>query len=65
MRQKKIFPNIKIKFCVWHYKRALEMKKKNSSYSAEIKENNDSLYKGYKAISIFPFINPDYIIEIY
>jgi len=41
------------------------MKKKNSSYSAEIKENNDSLYKGYKAISIFPFINPDYIIEIY
>ena len=25
---KKIFPYIKIKFCIWHYKRALEIKKK-------------------------------------
>jgi len=30
-----------------------------------MKENYDALYKEYKAISNFPFINPDYIVEIY
>ena len=30
-----------------------------------MKANNDALYKEYKAISNFPFINPDYIVEIF
>ena len=30
-----------------------------------MKENYDALYKEYKAISNFPFINPDYIVEIF
>jgi len=29
-----------------------------------MKENYDALYKEYMAISNFPFINPDYIVEI-
>eukprot|EP00833_Pecoramyces_ruminatium_P003019 jgi/Orpsp1_1/1177051/evm.model.c7180000060003.1 len=60
---KKIFPYIKIRFCIWHYKRALETKK-NKLCNAEINSNKD-LYKEYKAISNFPFINPEYIFEIY
>jgi len=30
-----------------------------------MKENYDALYKEYKTISNFPFINPEYIAEIY
>jgi len=28
-------------------------------------KGNNVLYKEYKVISNFPFINPDYIVEIY
>ncbi|KAG4103990.1 hypothetical protein H8356DRAFT_1419930 [Neocallimastix lanati (nom. inval.)] len=37
---KKIFPNINIKYCVWHYKRSLE-KQKNILCYHEVKNNND------------------------
>ena len=60
---KKIFPNIKIKFCVWHFKRALE-NKRNKLCNGEMDANKD-LCKEYKAISNLPFIYPDYIAEVY
>ncbi|KAG4082774.1 hypothetical protein H8356DRAFT_1437484 [Neocallimastix lanati (nom. inval.)] len=37
---KKVFPNINIKYCVWHYKRSLE-KQKNILCYHEVKNNND------------------------
>ncbi|KAG4091643.1 hypothetical protein H8356DRAFT_1430122 [Neocallimastix lanati (nom. inval.)] len=37
---KKVFPNINIKYCVWHYKRSLE-KQKNILRYHEVKNNND------------------------
>ncbi|KAG4090219.1 hypothetical protein H8356DRAFT_1431413 [Neocallimastix lanati (nom. inval.)] len=37
---KKVFPNIDIKYCVWHYKRSLE-KQKNILCYHEVKNNND------------------------
>ena len=40
MPQKKVFPNINIKYCVWHYKRSLE-KQKNILCYHEVKNNND------------------------
>ncbi|KAG4103920.1 hypothetical protein H8356DRAFT_1029838 [Neocallimastix lanati (nom. inval.)] len=52
---KKVFPNINIKYCVWHYKRSLE-KQKNILCYHEVKNNND-VYIYYKAISNLPFIN--------
>ena len=61
--KKKIFPNIKIKFCVWHFKRALE-NKRNKLCNEEM-DANKNLYKEYKAISNLPFINPNYIAEVY
>ena len=58
-----IFPNIHIKYCVWHFKRSLEIQK-NRLCSNEI-DNNNNLYEFYKAISNFPFINPGYIFIIF
>ncbi|KAG4096998.1 hypothetical protein H8356DRAFT_1291974 [Neocallimastix lanati (nom. inval.)] len=60
---KKVFPNINIKYCVWHYKRSLE-KQKNILCYHEVKNNND-IYIYYKAISNLPFINPNYIFDFY
>ncbi|KAG4101832.1 hypothetical protein H8356DRAFT_1033897 [Neocallimastix lanati (nom. inval.)] len=60
---KKVFPNINIKYCVWHYKKSLE-KQKNILCYHEVKNNND-VYIYYKAISNLPFINPNYIFDIY
>ncbi len=60
---KKIFPNINIKYCIWHYKRSLEIKKNKLCYF-EVENNND-IYVYYKFISNLPFINPEYIIDIY
>jgi len=59
----KIFPNITIKYCVWHYKRSLEVQK-NRLYYNEVKSNH-KFYLFYKAITNFPFINPEYIFDIY
>ncbi|KAG4094163.1 hypothetical protein H8356DRAFT_1428114 [Neocallimastix lanati (nom. inval.)] len=52
---KKVFPNINIKYCVWHYKRSLE-KQKNILCYHEVKNNND-VYIYYKAISNLPYLN--------
>eukprot|EP00833_Pecoramyces_ruminatium_P014750 jgi/Orpsp1_1/1188782/evm.model.d7180000067137.1 len=60
---RKVFPNINIKYCVWHYKRSLEAQK-NKSCSDEV-ENNDNIYTYYKNISNLPFINPKYVFDIY
>ena len=54
-----IFHNITIKYCVWHYKRSLEVQKNKLCYN-EV-ENNHKIYLLYKAITNFPFINPEYI----
>ncbi|KAG4086931.1 hypothetical protein H8356DRAFT_1434097 [Neocallimastix lanati (nom. inval.)] len=45
---KKIFPNINIKYCIWHYKNLLEIKKNELC-----------------RISNLPFINPEYIMDIF
>ena len=58
MPKKKVFPNINIKYCVWHYKRSLE---KQKNYH-EVKNNND-VYINYKAISNLPFINSNNIFD--
>ncbi|ORX63572.1 hypothetical protein BCR32DRAFT_251513 [Anaeromyces robustus] len=49
----KVFPNINIKYCIWHYKRALK-NKFNKLCSKEVISNND-LNNDYKHISNFPF----------
>ena len=56
----KIFPNITIKYCVWHYKRSLEVQKNKLCYN-EV-ESNHKIYLYYKAITKFPFINHEYLI---
>jgi len=59
----KILLNITIKYCVWHYKKSLEVQK-NKLYYNEV-ENNHKIYLLYKTITNFPFINPEYIFDIY
>ncbi len=46
---KNIYLGVNIKFCIWHFLRALEINK-NKICSIEIKEN-DVLYKLYKTVS--------------
>ena len=58
-----MLPIITIKYCVQHYKRSLEVQK-NKLYYNEV-ENNNKIYLFYKAITNFPFINPEYIFYIY
>jgi len=60
---KTIFPNINIKYCIWHYKKSLEIKKNKLCYNEVKNDNNIFIY--YKAISNLPFINPEYIFDIY
>ena len=60
---KKVFPNINIRYCIWHYKRNLEVQKNKLCYN-EVEGDNE-IYIYYKAITNFPFINPDYIIDIF
>lgn len=45
----KIFPSASIKYCIWHYKRSLEINKNKICFK-EVEENND-LYIYYKAIT--------------
>ncbi|ORX76575.1 hypothetical protein BCR32DRAFT_303757 [Anaeromyces robustus] len=59
----KIFPNITIKYCVWHYKRSLKIQKYKLCHN-EV-EHNHNIYLFYKAVTNFPFINPEYIFDIY
>jgi len=59
----KNFPNIEIKFCVWHFKKTLD-NNKNRFCNAEMDADND-LFKEYKVISNLPFINPDYIAVVF
>ncbi|KAG4089357.1 hypothetical protein H8356DRAFT_1347138 [Neocallimastix lanati (nom. inval.)] len=49
--------NKDIKYCIWYYTKALEFKQN------KVKYNN--IYSYYKAISYLPFVNPEYIIDIY
>ncbi|ORX64275.1 hypothetical protein BCR32DRAFT_251198 [Anaeromyces robustus] len=58
---KKTFPDINIKYCIWHYKRSLEINKNALCYK-EVEDNN-ILYIYYKAISNLLFINPEFIIS--
>ena len=60
---KKIFPNINIKYCIWHFKRSLEIKKNEFCYIKVV--SNYNIYVYYKFISNLPFVNPEYIYDIY
>ena len=62
---KKIFPNINIKYCIWHFKRSLEIKKKKNELCYSEVESNYNIYVYYKFISNLPFVNPEYIYDIY
>ena len=59
----KIFPNITIKYCVWHYKRSLEVQKKN--YVIMKLKIIIKFICYIKLLQIFLFINPEYIFDIY
>jgi len=59
---KTIIPNTNIKYCIWHYKKSLEIKKNKLYYNEAKNDNNIFIY--YKAISNLPFINPEYILDI-
>ncbi|KAG4085362.1 hypothetical protein H8356DRAFT_1375016 [Neocallimastix lanati (nom. inval.)] len=59
----KVFINANIKYCIWHFKRALEIKKKELCGNKV--EKIKDLYIYYNNISNFPFINPEYIYDIY
>ncbi|KAG4107866.1 hypothetical protein H8356DRAFT_1416254 [Neocallimastix lanati (nom. inval.)] len=54
---KKVFPNINIKYCVWHYKISLE-KQKNILCYHEVKNNND--YNNF--LQFLEYFNKNYLL---
>ena len=60
----KVFINVNIKYCIWHFKRALQILKKKELCGNKVEKIKD-LYIYYNNISNFPFINPEYIYDIY
>ena len=58
-----IYPEIQIKYCIWHQKRALE-NKKNSLCKSDI-SNNDNLFILYKAICNLYLCDPEYIVKVF
>lgn len=60
---KRVFPGTKIKFCLWHFGRALEVNKKK--YIKLEDEENDEVNILYRCIRNLPFIDPDYVIKIF
>ncbi|KAL6589824.1 hypothetical protein U3516DRAFT_771687 [Neocallimastix sp. 'constans'] len=55
---KKVFPNINIKYCVWHYKRSLE-KQKNILCYHEVKNNNN--YNNF--LQFLEYFNKNYLLK--
>ena len=60
----KVFINVNIKYCIWHFKRALQILKKKELCGNKVEKIKD-LYIYYNNISNFPFINHEYIYNIY
>ncbi|ORY81110.1 hypothetical protein LY90DRAFT_500205 [Neocallimastix californiae] len=58
-----VFPDITIRYCIWHYKQSLRHHKNKICYN-EVNHNRD-LYVYYNAILNLPFINPNYILDIF
>lgn len=60
---KLIYPGVKIKFCIWHMQRALEIKK-NSICKSDIM-NDDELYILYKATRNLYLSDPNFTLMIF
>ena len=56
------FPASNIKFCISHYKRALEIHKNKICYN-EVDTNNRAFIL-YESINNLSFINPEYIFDV-
>ena len=57
-----VFPDINIRYCIWHYKQSLRHHKNKICHN-EVNHNRD-LYVYYNDILNLPFINPNYILDI-
>ena len=58
----KVIPNIKVKFCLWHLYRALEINKNKYCNSADLDDNVNLLFK---CITNLAFVDPQYTIKLY
>lgn len=52
-----------IRYCIWHFKRALDINMMKICYN-EV-ENNDIFYVLYKCLTNLPFINSEYVLELF
>ena len=59
---KSVFPNTKIKYCLWHLERNLEINKYKICYK-EVNENED-IFILYKFITKLPCIEPHYLDDL-
>ena len=60
---KRIYPQINIKYCIWHQRRAIEAKK-NSICKSDIREN-DNLYILFNAVCNLFLCDPKYIGKVF
>ena len=60
---KSVFPDSKIKYCLWHFERNLEINKNKICYK-EVNENKD-IFILYKCITKLPYIDPHYLEDLY
>ena len=58
----KVIPNIKVKFCLWHLYRALEINKNKYCNADDLDDNVNLLFK---CITNLAFVDPQYTIKLY
>ena len=60
---KKLYPNLKIKFCIWHLLRSLEINKNKICFN-EVKDN-DHIFVLYKILTNLYICDPSYVIPVF
>ena len=58
----KVFPSTKIKFCLWHLGRALEVNKKKF---IKLEDENENIISLYKCVLNLAFIDDEYVIKVF
>jgi hypothetical protein len=60
---KKVYPGVKIKYCIWHFLRALEIYKNKICFD-DVK-NEDKYFVLYKILTNLYVCDPEYVIPVF
>ena len=58
----KVFPSTKVKFCLWHLGRALEVNRKKY---IKLEDKNENIISLYKCVLNLAYIDDEYVIKVF